>query len=147
MVVALMAVIAACGESPTQTADDGPATEGDGSRSAVLLRFDPAAGDSRSTRMTMDMAMELTLDGEQAPGVELPETGMTMDITVDEVDEQIDLSFDYRDLQASGGEEQVRQQVQQALAGMEGMSGTVSLTPRAPWSTRRSMRPPRSIPP
>ena len=116
----------ACGGNVPSRDDAVPAGDG----SAQLLRFDPSADGVRSTRMTIDMAMQITLDGQQAPRVEIPTFETTMDMTVDDVGERIDSSFVYRDVETSGGDPQVRQQMQQAVAGMEGMSGTVSLTPR-----------------
>ena len=118
--------LVACGGNVPARDDAGSAGDGSGH----LLRFEASAGESKSARMTMDMAMRITVGGQEAPRVDVPLFETTMDITIDDVGEQIDSSFTYRDVQTAGGDPQMRQQMQQAVAGMEGMSGTVSLTSR-----------------
>lgn len=127
-----LALVACGGSVPGQ--DDA----GSGGESGHLLRFDASDGDSMRARMTIDMAMRITVGEQEAPRVDIPTFETTMDMTVDDVGEQIDSSFTYRDVQTAGGDPQVRQQMQQAVAGMEGMAGTVSLTPRGELANSRS---------
>lgn len=112
------------------TTDTSQQPDGD-DEAGHQLRLDLTAGETYSAVMSMDMGMTMTLDGEQAPSVELPTVALIMDISVEDVaEDEIVVEFSYRDLETSGGDEQVRRQMESALAAMEGVSGTITLSPR-----------------
>lgn len=119
----LAVVLAACGGA------SGPGTAADGD--ARELRIDAAAGDSHSMRMRMEMGMQLTFDGEPAPGAELPVMAITTDLEVEEATgDAIRMTFGYRDLELTGGQQDVRSAMQQALTGMTDVTGAATVSRR-----------------
>lgn len=92
------------------------------------LRLDVEQGQVETT--TMDLKVGTSVPG--SPTMELP-MSMTMVTTIDEVtDSQITVSFEYRDISAdlpdSAGAA-AQQQMDQALDAVEGVSGTLTMTP------------------
>lgn len=112
----------------TESAMAGPTVEvlDVGAEPRYPMRLDPQEGQEAVLQMRMDMAMEMTVDGEPEPTGELPSTIMTMHALVDQVtDDTIRTVVTYRaaelDGQDPGG-------VQELLDTLEGLSGTVTTT-------------------
>lgn len=58
-----------------------------------------------------------TLGGQQAPETDLPTFAFDTSLDIDEVGERIEMSFEYGQVHTSGGDQAVRQQMQQACPG------------------------------
>lgn len=115
LAVLLLVVLTACG----------------GSRDGQPLSITAEAGDTHAMRMRMEMGMEMTLGGQSFPSIELPVVAITTDMEVTEVtDEAIRMDYAYRDIELTGGQEETRAAMQQALGGMEDTTGHATVSHR-----------------
>lgn len=115
--------------SPPPSADDVVVELVDpGAEPRHEMRLDPEVGASTTVEMRMTMAMESTVDGQAAPGVEIPPMVMVMTVTVDEVaPERLSLSYSYDGVSVDGPDPAG---VEDVLATMEGLAGTFTTTRR-----------------
>ena len=119
--------------SPTPT-DTPVAASGDvtielleaGAAPRQVMRLDPEAGRSGRLEMRMEMDTTIVLDGEPLPQVDLPPFVMGMSATVDEVtDDTVRMSYSYDTVGLDGTDPGG---VEQVLASMEGLTGTLTTT-------------------
>lgn len=104
---------------------------GQGAEEGRTLRVQASPGDAVSLRMHMDMGMEITMDGERAPSFQLPVVAMTTDMEIAEVTQDaIRMTYGYRDVELTGGQDEARNAMQQAMATMDGITGSVTLSHR-----------------
>lgn len=80
--------------------------------------------------MRMDLGMELHLGGQAAPSTDLPVVALTTDLTVEDVGDAIGVAFAYRDLELTGGQDQARAAMQQAMGGLSEVGGRARISPR-----------------
>ncbi len=142
--LALLAVVAACGDSdgpkaasdPTTSSSavadpDGPVVElldaGAEPRAAVRLQVEE--GDVQRSTMTMQTQMSMTIDGEAAQTGDLPPVLLDTEVTIDDVrdDGIIESSFTYDGVRVDGTGVDA-EQMESALEAVAGISGTLVMT-------------------
>ena len=120
------------------TADDAPVTAAGPSVEVELLdpgadprrelRLSPEPGDRGAVDMRMTMDIDLALDGQPAPGVEIPPMLMGFELVVDEVSaDAVTMSYTYDRVGLDGPDPGG---MEQALKGIEGLSGSATTTRR-----------------
>jgi len=121
----------------TPTAQDAPTITltNPGAEPRKQLRFTSTKGFHQDALMTMDMTMALDMGVQKLPKTILPTTKMIMDSTVTEVsgDGDIHYEFKLRDIEVvprEGAPDAMISSMKTALAGMDGLSGSSTVSNR-----------------
>jgi hypothetical protein len=95
------------------------------------LRLQLEEGDTQTATMTMRMKMGMTVNGKETPAQDLPAMTMGLRVEVSEVsdDGTIAATFSYGDVGAEG-DGKVAREMAKALAALNGLGGTMRLSPR-----------------
>jgi hypothetical protein len=106
-----------------------------GAEPRKVLRLHPSPGDKQTLTLTMKMAMETKMGGTQVQAMKLPVITMNMDVTVKDVSDQGDITYelvmgDTTVADDPGGAPQVAELIKAALGGAKGISGTGSVSSR-----------------
>ena len=105
-----------------------------GAEPRAELRFDLEAGQTFRTTMTMDMAMEMSIDGQSVPTPTLPAMEVLIDGRIEEVDDgTATYTFTYGEIGTVAGADvdpAVAKQYETALQSMQGLTGTGSIDTR-----------------
>ena len=100
-----------------------------GSEPRRELRFTPEKGSKQTSVMTMDMQISMSIDGQSPPQQVMPAQEMTMEITVQDVDAEGDItySFEYTEMRVIKDPENpspAEQAIENAIKPLTGMKGT-----------------------
>ena len=106
-----------------------------GAEPRKVLRLHPSPGDKQTLRLTMKMAMETKMGGTQGQAMKLPGMTMNMDVTVKDVSDKGDITYevvmgDTSVADDPGGAPQLAELMKAALGGAKGMSGTGTVSSR-----------------
>ena len=106
-----------------------------GSEPRAVLRLHPAAGDKQAVTMTMKMGMDMSAAGQTMPATAIPGMVMNLDVAVKNVaaDGAIIYTMAFNDATIAADSNTppaVVTAMQNALAGISGMTGTGEMTDR-----------------
>jgi hypothetical protein len=104
-----------------------------GAEPRKVLRLHPNPGDKQTLRLTMKMAVETKMGEAQTPAMNLPAMTIAMDITVKDVSNEGDITYEVAMGETSVAEEpgaspQIVKAMKSALAGVKGMSVTGTMS-------------------
>lgn len=127
-------------EKPAATKSSGTGTAhikllDPGAEPRNVLRFHPKAGDKQSLVLTMKIGMAITVGDMPEQPIKLPTMKLTMDVTVNDVSTNEDISYSIVTSDASIVEEpdivaQVAEAMKNAAAAMKGIGGKGVLSSR-----------------
>jgi Family of unknown function (DUF6263) len=139
LLIAASAALVACGDDDDgggggtePSVGDDPVVEltdpGDGPRRRLVL--EPEVGSELNATMGMTMEFDTVVDGEPVPTQDVPPLRMQMSMVVDDAtSERIDSTFEYGNVRVGEGTDPaLAATIEQALAGLEGVTGTLSTT-------------------
>jgi hypothetical protein len=106
-----------------------------GSEPRKVLRFHPKPGDKQSMVMTMKIGMGVKMGDMPEQPIKLPTMKLVMDLTVKDVAQDGDITYDIVTSDASITEEpdvvaQVAEAMKNAMGGMKGVGGTGTISSR-----------------
>jgi hypothetical protein len=106
-----------------------------GAEPRKVLRRHPSPGEKQSLRLTLKMAIETKMGEMQSQAMKLPGMTMNMDVTVKEVSDKGDITYEMvmgetTLAEEPGGNAQLAEIMKAALGGIKGMSGTGTVTSR-----------------
>ncbi len=121
----------------TPSAADAPTItlKSPGDEPRQQLRFSTTKGFHQNALMTMDMTMALDMGMQKLPKTVLPTTRMVMDSTVTDVSAEGDIHYEFklRDIEVvprDGAPEMMVSSMKTALAGMDGLKGSSTVSNR-----------------
>lgn len=126
--LAALVLVAACGGGVGAVEVSDP-----GSEPRHDLRFRLTEDTEQELRVLVDVSLEMEVGGQGLPRQDLPTVATTVEVDVTEVsEEEVSLLFSYDDVSLEGGglPGRARRQMEGALSGLEGMSGSVTLSPQ-----------------
>lgn len=121
----------------TPTAQEAPVITltNAGAEPRKQLRFSSSKGFHQDALMTMDMTMALDMGAQKLPKTILPTTKMVMDNTVTDISSEGDIHYEFklRDIEVlprEGAPDAMIASMKSALAGMDGLSGSSTVSNR-----------------
>ena len=128
-------ILPGCGGDDESDVGGAPSLEildpGSEPRTQLVIRAEE--GDTASSMLTLQLAIEATIDDVAAPTQPVPEMSFDLTTTVEDVSETVIATrFEYGDVEvvAQDVDPAVVERVESTLAGFEDISGELSITPQ-----------------
>ncbi|MCO4769011.1 MAG: hypothetical protein KDA24_03210 [Deltaproteobacteria bacterium] len=147
----LLVLLVSFAIAPSAGASEAVLTlESAGSEPRQVLRVTPVVGQTESSKVTMAVAMRMSMSGMEMPEVRMPLMLISGTSKVESVGANGDivyrLAFTKADVQTGGNlPEEMRQQLSLDLQALVGVTGSVTMTSRG-FSTKAKMTVPKGTP-
>jgi hypothetical protein len=101
----------------------------------AVLRYHPKVGDKHTVNMLMKMSMGMTVAGNDTPEMKMPRMSTSMDVTVTEISQDADISYDIAMTDAGVADDPdatpaLADAMKSAIGGFKGVTGKATMSNR-----------------